>query len=143
MQLERSALKRNTRMNSSFLCSAAASRAAQSCLQAALGGLCRHVKPPGKAAAARIGCPTLVYTSTHRAKMAPKTAEIPVGRNKIMRIRRVGLLLALAITALSQNVTSSIVGNVRDASGASIPGASVIVTNEGTGIETKTKTGAD
>jgi len=63
-----------------------------------------------------------------------------------MRIRLVGLVLALAITvfpARSQNVTSTIVGNVRDSSGASIPGAAVIVTNEGTGIETKTKTGAD
>jgi hypothetical protein len=63
-----------------------------------------------------------------------------------MRIQFVGLALALAMTvfpALAQNVTSTIVGNVRDSSGASIPGASVIVTNEGTAIETKTKTGAD
>src|SRR5258708_23639272 len=49
----------------------------------------------------------------------------------------------MAITALSQNVTSTIVGNARDSSGASIPGATVIVTNEGTAIETKSKTGAD
>jgi len=49
----------------------------------------------------------------------------------------------MAIMALSQNVTSTIVGNVRDSSGASISAASVMVTNEGTGIETKSKTGAD
>jgi len=65
---------------------------------------------------------------------------------KIKRIRLICCSLALAITvfpALSQNVTSGIVGNVRDSSGAAIPAAGVTVTNEGTGIETKTKTGAD
>jgi hypothetical protein len=48
-----------------------------------------------------------------------------------------------AVPALSQNVTSTLVGNVRDASGASILNAGVTVSNEGTGIETKTQSGAD
>ncbi len=46
-------------------------------------------------------------------------------------------------TALPQNVTSTIVGNVRDASSASVPTATVTATNEATGIETKTETGSD
>ncbi|MFN0170993.1 MAG: carboxypeptidase regulatory-like domain-containing protein [Bryobacteraceae bacterium] len=55
------------------------------------------------------------------------------------------VLAAALVTsaALPQNVTSTIVGNVRDASSASVPTASVTATNEATGIETKTQTGAD
>ncbi|MBL8219117.1 MAG: carboxypeptidase regulatory-like domain-containing protein, partial [Bryobacterales bacterium] len=49
------------------------------------------------------------------------------------------LLLSSLLTALSfgQNVTGNIVGTVRDASGAIVPTATVAVSNEGTGIETK------
>ncbi|MBL8292738.1 MAG: carboxypeptidase regulatory-like domain-containing protein, partial [Bryobacterales bacterium] len=41
---------------------------------------------------------------------------------------------------LAQNVNSTLVGVVKDASGAFVPSADVTVTNEGTSIETKTKT---
>ena len=63
-----------------------------------------------------------------------------------MRNRLLCLILASAIAtlpALSQNVSSTIVGKIHDATGASIPKARVSVTNEGTGIETKTETGSD
>ncbi len=59
--------------------------------------------------------------------------------------------LALALTCAfllhtpvwSQNVTGNIVGSLRDASGAAVPGASISVTNEGTGIEVKTQSTTD
>src|SRR5262249_12470745 len=54
----------------------------------------------------------------------------------------VGILLSIPVL-FAQNVTSTIVGNVRDASSAAIPGATVTVVNEGTGIETKAQTTTD
>ncbi|MFN7938007.1 MAG: carboxypeptidase-like regulatory domain-containing protein [Bryobacteraceae bacterium] len=47
--------------------------------------------------------------------------------------------MSIFSTALSfgQNVTGNIVGTVRDATGAIVPTATVSITNEGTGIETK------
>lgn len=57
---------------------------------------------------------------------------------------RSGLLgFALAVSAVAQNVTGNIVGTVRDASGASVPKASVTLVNEGTGLDFKTETNAD
>ena len=41
---------------------------------------------------------------------------------------------------VAQNVNSTLVGVVKDASGAFVPNADVTVTNEGTAIDTKTKT---
>ena len=53
------------------------------------------------------------------------------------------LILVLALSAWGQLDTGSIVGTVRDPSGAAIPGASVTVTNEGTNVSQATKTGAN
>jgi hypothetical protein len=50
-------------------------------------------------------------------------------------------LLALTC-AVAQNVTSTLVGTVEDSSGAFIAGAAVAAVNEGTNIETKTRTDA-
>jgi hypothetical protein len=59
-----------------------------------------------------------------------------------MRRLILAVLVSLSVL-LAQNVTSTIVGNVRDASNAAIPGANVTVINEGTGIETKAQTTPD
>lgn len=48
--------------------------------------------------------------------------------------------LALAVMGFSQNITSVIVGDITDASGAAVPGADVTVTNQGTGISAHTLT---
>src|SRR5437016_4060899 len=42
--------------------------------------------------------------------------------------------IVLGVTALAQTTTGSIVGIVTDPGGASVPGATVTVTNEGTGV---------
>ncbi len=53
------------------------------------------------------------------------------------------LLLAIAVTSASaQFVSASLRGTVQDASGASLPGATVVVTNTSTGIVDKSKTDA-
>jgi hypothetical protein len=53
----------------------------------------------------------------------------------------VALTLCLASTlALAQSVNSTLVGVVQDSTGALIPNAEITVTNEGTNIETKTRT---
>jgi hypothetical protein len=57
---------------------------------------------------------------------------------RILRFVFAGLLVVSA--ALAQNVTSSLVGTVQDASGATVPAASVTAVHEGTAIETKTQT---
>ena len=41
---------------------------------------------------------------------------------------------------LGQTITSSVVGHVSDASGAAVPGAAIMVTNQGTGISVGTVT---
>src|SRR5690349_1673681 len=48
------------------------------------------------------------------------------------------LLLILATPAVSQIITSSIVGQITDETGAGVPEAEVTVTNSGTGISVKT-----
>ncbi|HWB98195.1 MAG TPA: carboxypeptidase-like regulatory domain-containing protein [Bryobacteraceae bacterium] len=51
-------------------------------------------------------------------------------------------LLAAVPSALAQNVTGTIVGTVRDASGGGIQSVSITVTNQGTNVEFKTTTGS-
>jgi hypothetical protein len=58
-----------------------------------------------------------------------------------------GFLLSLwllgAIAPLyGQEIRGSIVGNVTDSTGAAVPGTQITVKNEGTGIESKTRTDA-
>ena len=53
------------------------------------------------------------------------------------------LLLALACSALGQVASSSLLGTVRDESSASVPGARVTVSHEGTGFSRAVVTGAE
>jgi len=68
-------------------------------------------------------------------------------RGMVPRIGRalfvLGLVLALAPAADAQIDTGSIVGQVTDASGAVIPGASVTATQEGSGLSVTTVTSGD
>ncbi|MDR3677003.1 MAG: carboxypeptidase-like regulatory domain-containing protein, partial [Acidobacteriota bacterium] len=50
-------------------------------------------------------------------------------------------LLSVPPVARAQNISGSILGTITDNSGAVIPGASVTVTNQDTGIEAKTQSG--
>ena len=53
------------------------------------------------------------------------------------------LLFVLAFRAFGQIDTGAIVGTVRDQSGAAIPKASVVITNESTGVVSNTQTNND
>lgn len=55
----------------------------------------------------------------------------------------VGMLLLSAVPLHAQVDTGSITGIVKDATGAVIHGASVTLTNEGTGVELTTTAGGD
>src|SRR5512146_771664 len=53
------------------------------------------------------------------------------------------LVICLVTKAFAQVDTATIVGTVKDTSGAVIPGASITATEVNTGIKTEVKTGAD
>src|SRR5256885_9839839 len=44
------------------------------------------------------------------------------------------LILALPVSSTAQVTTATLIGQVRDSSGGVVPGASVVATNEGTGV---------
>ena len=50
------------------------------------------------------------------------------------------VLIASSSAVFAQNDRGTITGEVKDATGASVPSASVIATNVGTGAESKTST---
>ena len=54
----------------------------------------------------------------------------------------VAVMLTFAAMGFSQNITSMMVGDVTDSSGAAVPGADVTVTNQGTGTAAHTVTNA-
>ncbi|HXW88963.1 MAG TPA: TonB-dependent receptor, partial [Terriglobales bacterium] len=58
-------------------------------------------------------------------------------------ILRVVLSISAAVTAFAQVDTSSLVGTVKDASGAILPGVTVTATNTDTGVSTVVKTESD
>src|SRR6266581_3808724 len=64
-----------------------------------------------------------------------------------MRMRQIGLilplLLATALPVLAQQGTSEIGGRVTDEQGAVLPGVSIVVTNEATGVFRDVTSGAD
>lgn len=79
----------------------------------------------------------------------PKNAEWPGGTGRkacngsIVRIALVAALaVALGASALAQIIASSIVGEVTDASGGTVPDAKATVTNTGTGVVSQTMAGA-
>src|SRR6266568_6071153 len=63
----------------------------------------------------------------------------------MQRLRSICMLLALALCAaslaFSQAVNGSLLGTITDASGASVPGAQVTMTETNTGVSRSTKTG--
>jgi hypothetical protein len=62
----------------------------------------------------------------------------------IFGLATAGLAVLLALTArsgLAQAVTGTLLGTVQDSSGAVIPGADIVLTNEDTGVTSKTATG--
>src|SRR5262245_21971563 len=72
-------------------------------------------------------------------------------RGRAMNIRKICMLLLTgtfllfldSTTAKSQISTGSISGQIRDSSGAAIPGATVSATNRGTGLVRSAETSAD
>jgi len=52
------------------------------------------------------------------------------------------VLLSAGISIFAQVVSGNLTGTIYDASGATVPGASVVARNDATGIETTAKTGA-
>src|SRR6267142_5982318 len=64
-----------------------------------------------------------------------------------MRIRQIGwvlpLLLATALPVLAQQGTSEIGGRVADEQGAVLPGVSIVITNEETGVFRDLTSGSD
>ena len=53
------------------------------------------------------------------------------------------MLFVILGIAVGQTTSGDLVGTVVDASGAIVSGATVVVTNVGTGVSTTTKAGAD
>jgi hypothetical protein len=53
------------------------------------------------------------------------------------------LMLVLGVVAASQEITATILGTVRDVSGAAVGNATITVTNEGTGVSRTVKSDAD
>ena len=53
------------------------------------------------------------------------------------------LLLLSSAMAHAQVTTADLVGTIKDSSGAVVPGAKVVITNQGTGVSRSTTTGAD
>lgn len=51
-----------------------------------------------------------------------------------------GFVLALADLSVGQTIISSIVGQVTDTTGAAIPNAQIVITNQGTGISVEAAT---
>ncbi len=59
------------------------------------------------------------------------------------RVFAIALILALAASLAAQNISSTLSGTVRDASGAAVPGAAVILKNDETGAERSLKTSTE
>src|SRR6266704_1243410 len=61
------------------------------------------------------------------------------------KTRRILAIQALVVCGLAfgQVIVSSIIGHVTDATGASVPGARITVTNTGTGVAVNTITGSE
>lgn len=62
---------------------------------------------------------------------------MPTYKTAFLRLFYVCLILSFSLSASAQYENGSLVGTIRDASGASVAGASVTVTNTATGIENK------
>src|SRR5436190_16043229 len=61
--------------------------------------------------------------------------------SRICLLLTAGLLAAIPI--YPQTITASLEGDVKDATGAVVPGAHIVVTNTATGVATRQETGPD
>src|SRR5688572_28958686 len=76
-----------------------------------------------------------MHVSGKFAAFVPRSISCEVGMRHAQRVTfSVALLLVISIAAHAQVTTATLVGLVRDAQNAVIPGATVVATHEGTGV---------
>src|SRR6267143_5461694 len=82
------------------------------------------------------------HYESHRTKSSPKRAEPIRARYMVITFGAVLLFLSLSFAAFAQVTGGTISGSVTDPSAAAVPGAAVIILNQGKG-ESRTLTTND